>query len=82
MTTITVELPEHLATRLEADRACGERLNSFLVGAIEAWLNRRQATERERSAAAWETALEESPEAFVGQLIDDNRELFEELARK
>lgn len=80
MNTITVRLPEVIATQLEAERISQEDLNTFLVAAVKVWLMRREQPPKE-TRRPWSRAFQESAVAFVDQLIDDNRALFEELAR-
>jgi len=84
MATITVRLPEDLTTQLEAEHINKGQLDSFLVAAIRVWLMRRQMAKKARLKVAnrsWSKAFQDSAVAFVDQLIDDNRALFEELAR-
>ncbi len=76
MTTLTFELPDRLAAKLAAEGGPRERIEAFLVGAVEAWLRRK----RRADEPAWSGAFEESAADFVDQLIADNCELFEELA--
>ena len=80
MATLTVELPDHLATELAAENSAREQLDAFVVGAVEAWLRRRRGSAE--ASASWEGAFKSDASDFVEQLIDDNRELFEELARR
>ncbi|MCP3956728.1 MAG: hypothetical protein GY719_02630 [bacterium] len=80
MTTFTVELPDHLAARLATKAGARRRVESFLVGAIEVWLGRQRETSGD--ASTWSGAFENSADDFVDQLIDDNRDLFEELAQR
>jgi hypothetical protein len=84
MDTITVRLPEDIAAQLEAERISEEQLGSFVVAALKAWLMRRQAANTSRAEVTqrpWAEAFRDSAVAFVDQLIDENRALFEELAR-
>lgn len=84
MATITVELPVDLAAQLETERITEAQLESFLVAAVKGWLMRRQAAKKVQPRAGnrpWSEAFRDSTVAFVDQLIDDNRALFEELAR-
>ncbi|HBY96408.1 MAG TPA: hypothetical protein DEP84_21110 [Chloroflexi bacterium] len=84
MATITVRLPEDLAAQLEAEQISKEQLDSFLVAAVKVWLTRRQAAETSRPKVEkrpWSKAFQDSAVAFVDQLIDENKALFEELAR-
>jgi hypothetical protein len=83
MDTITVRLPEDLVAQLEAERISEEQLGSFVVAALKAWLMRRHAASASRTEVAkrpWSEAFRDNAVAFVDQLIDENRALFEELA--
>jgi hypothetical protein len=80
MNTITVRLPEVIATQLEAERISEEDLNTFLIAAVRVWLKRRERPPEE-TQRPWSKAFQESAVAFVDQLIDENRALFEELAQ-
>ena len=82
MSAITIELPEHLAAELAASKIPAERLNALLVGTLEAWLRRRETTARGGEARPWAGAFEDSAVTFVDQLIADNQDLFDELARR
>jgi len=84
MDTITVRLPEDIAAQLEAERISEEQLGSFVVAALKVWLIRRQAantSHAEVTKLSWSEAFRDNAVAFVDQLIDENRALFEELAR-
>ena len=76
MDTITVRLPEVIATQLETELISQEELNSFLVTAVKVWLMRRERLPDE-TQRPWAEAFQESAVAFVDQLIDENRALFE-----
>ncbi len=78
MTTLTFELPDRLAARLAGESDARDRLEAFLVGAVEAWLRRKQKAES--LTPSWDDAFGNTAVDFVDQLIDDNHELFEELA--
>jgi hypothetical protein len=80
MNTITVRLPEVIATQLEAERISQEDLNTFLIAAVEVWLMRRERPPKE-TRRPWSKAFQESAVGFVDQLIDENQPLFEELAQ-
>jgi len=80
MDTITVRLPEVIATQLETELISQEELNSFLVTAVKVWLMRGERLPDE-TQRPWAEAFQESAVAFVDQLIDENRALFEELAQ-
>jgi hypothetical protein len=84
MNTITVKLPEDVVAQLEAERISKEQLGSFVVAALKVWLMRRHAANISRAKVTkppWSEAFQDNAVAFVDQLIDENRALFEELAR-
>jgi hypothetical protein len=84
MTTITVTLPEDVAVQIEAEQINQEQLDSFLVAAVKAWLKRRQVVkemQRVVEERPWSEAFQNSAVDFVDQLIEENKALFEELAR-
>ena len=80
MATLKVEVPDRLAAKLAAEAGVQQHLEAFLIGAVEAWL-RRQGTAGGESSS-WSGAFEASAVDFVDQLVDENHELFEELARR
>ena len=80
MATLKVEVPDRLAARLAAEAGVQEQLEAFLIGAVEAWL-RRQENARGTSTS-WDGAFETTAVDFVDQLVEENQELFEELARR
>lgn len=80
MEKITLKFPEDIAMQLEADQINEEELDLFLIAAVKVWLRRRK-TVRKETPPSWSEAFRESAVAFVDQLIDENRALFEELAQ-
>jgi hypothetical protein len=76
----TVRLPKVISTQLEAERISQEELNKFLVTAVKVWLMRHERAPEE-TRGPWSEALQDSAVAFVDQLIDENRALFEKLAQ-
>ena len=80
MDKITVRLPKVIATQLETELISQEELNTFLITAVKVWLMRRERFPDE-TQRPWSEAFQESAVAFVDQLIDENRGLFEELAQ-
>ncbi len=80
MATLKVEVPDRLAAKLAAEAGVQDHLEAFLIGAVEAWL-RRQGTAGGESPS-WNGAFEKPAVDFVDQLVDENHELFEELARR
>jgi hypothetical protein len=80
MATLTVELPDRLATEIAAQSSAREQLNAFVVGAVEAWLRRRRGSTEE--SGSWDGAFKNDAADFVERLIENNWDLFEELARR
>lgn len=84
MTTITITLPDEVATQIAAEQISQEQLDAFVVTAVQAWLHRRQGSKdmpqvvQERP---WSEAFQESADDFMDQLIAENKALFEALAR-
>ena len=84
MTTITITLPDEVATQIAAEHISQAQLDAFVVIAVKAWLNRRQVSmdvPHVDKARPWSEAFRDSADEFVDQLIDENKALFEELAR-
>ena len=84
MTTITITMPDDVATQIEAEHISQQQLDAFVATAVKVWLHRRQVNKdishvvQERP---WSEAFQDSAIDFVDQLIDENKALFEELAR-
>jgi hypothetical protein len=84
MTTITITLPDEVATQIEAEHISQQQLDAFVVTAVQVWLQRRQVSKdmsyvvQERP---WSAAFQERADDFIDQLIDENKALFEELSR-
>jgi hypothetical protein len=84
MTTITITLPDEVAAQLEAQHISRQQLEAFVVIAVKAWLNQRQVGQEAQHIVQerpWSEAFQDSAIDFVDQLIDENKALFEELAR-
>lgn len=84
MSTIQLELPETITAQLEQEGIDEDQLDAFLIAAVEAWLTRRQSSKGDNNGAeshAWSNAFKGDAVAFVDKLIEENRSLFEELAR-
>jgi hypothetical protein len=84
MMTITITLPDEVATQIEAEHISQKQLDAFVVTAVKVWLHRRQVSKdmshvvQERP---WSEAFQECADDFIDQLIDENKALFEELSR-
>ena len=84
MTTITITLPDEVAAQLEAKHISQKQLDAFVVTAVQAWLNRPQVSQDVQNIVQerpWSEAFQERADDFIDQLIDENKALFEELAR-
>jgi hypothetical protein len=84
MTTITITLPDEVAAQLEAKHISQQQLDAFVVTAVKVWLNRHQGHQNAQNIVKerpWSEAFQDSAVDFVDQLIDENKALFEELAR-
>lgn len=72
--TLTIELPDSLIARLQEQQIPEEELKAVAVAALEIWLARQHSTNGGR--------FTESAVPFVRQLIAENRELFDALAKR
>ena len=84
MTTITIILPDEVAAQIEAQHISQQQLDTFVVAAVKAWLKRHQGgqdTQNIVKERPWSEAFQDSAIDFVDQLLDENKALFEELAR-
>jgi len=84
MTTITITLPDEVATQIEAENISQQQLDAFVVTAVKVWLHRRQVSKEVSYVVQerpWSEAFQECADGFIDQLIDENKALFEELSR-
>jgi hypothetical protein len=84
MTTITITLPDEVAAQIEAKHISQQQLDAFVATAVKAWLNRSQVGQEAQNIVQerpWPEVFQDSAIDFVDQLIDENKALFEELAR-
>jgi hypothetical protein len=84
MRTLTITLPDEVAAQIEARHMTQEQLDVFVATAVKAWLNPRQVSKHVQKVVQerpWSEAFQDSAEEFVDQLIDEDKTLFEELAR-
>ena len=84
MTTMTITLPDEVVAQIEAQHISLQQLEVFVVIAVHAWLNRRQVSQDAQNIVKdrpWSEAFQDSATDFADQLIDENKALFEELAR-
>ncbi len=82
MATLTIELPDELAQQLQGRGISQERLEKVITHVVQELL---QEWEEKPSTRSMETATPQSAwsdgAAFARQVIANNRELFDELAR-
>lgn len=84
MTTMMITLPDDVAMQVAAQHISQRQLDAFVVTAVKAWLHRRQVSKDESPVVPecpWSEAFQECADAFIDQLIDENKALFEELSR-
>ncbi len=84
MATITINLPDEVAAQIEAQHISQKQLDAFVGTAVQAWLNRRQVSKDVQHGVQerpWSEAFQDSAVDFVDQLIDEDKALFEALAR-
>jgi len=84
MKTMTITLPDEMATQIEAEHISQEQLDAFVVTALKAWLHHRQVGKDMRHVVQerpWSAMFQDSADDFMNQLIDENKALFEALAR-
>ena len=74
MTTWTVNLPDNLAKRIETHGITEEDLNAIIIRFIQLYLD-------ENSKSTQNLPLKIGGAEFARQLINNNRQLFEELAK-
>jgi hypothetical protein len=84
MTTITITLPDDVASQIEAEHISQHQLDAFVATAAKVWLHRRQISKdmsHVMQERPWSEAFQGCADDFMDQLIDENKALFEELAR-
>lgn len=78
METVTLELPDALAQQLRQKRVSEKEIQTVAMAAIEFWL----ANAEHLNAAPSGGRFTESGTLFARRLIQQNRALFETLARR
>ena len=79
MATLTIEVPERLVTELNQRQMPAGAVDAFVERALTLWLQ-ADARHRKRSDRV-PSPFTESAAPFIEGLLDDNRELFERLAK-
>jgi len=80
MATLTIELPDELVTELREQQVSDEFIDLLVEQTLRAWL--RKALELDsKQEISGSSPFAESAVAFAERLIEDNRDLFEQLAK-
>jgi hypothetical protein len=77
--TITLELPEALASQMDEQRVSEQELQAVLTAMLETWLAQRAGIQE---AVAKPGRFSRSAIPFARRLVAQNRTLFEELAKR
>ena len=85
MTTLTLELPTPLRSKIAQLKIPTEQVHSFVIQALEVWVGQEAQSllQQEKSASLSlevKTPFKESAVPFIDELISQNQALFEELA--
>jgi hypothetical protein len=83
MDNLTIDLPEDLIAELKHRHISDEAVHLFVVEAIKAWLRKEAEKPLHLSDQGNEqlSPFAESAIPYIDQLIDENRSLFDRLAR-
>jgi len=86
MTTLTLELPTPLRSKIAQLKIPTEQVHSFVVQALEVWVGQEAQSlfQEEKNASLpleVNASFNESAIPFIDELISENQALFEELAR-
>jgi hypothetical protein len=77
MDKLTIELPESISHELDTRHITPHQLRAFVVEAIDTWLR----VQPEDQHPATSSRFSKSATNFAEQLVRENRELFEQLAK-
>jgi len=80
MATLTIELPDELITELNEQQVSNEFIDLLIEQALRAWLRKGSAMPLESEPDSTSPFAQSAAE-FAERLIEQNRELFQELAR-
>ena len=83
MSQITLDLPEDITAEIEGQHISQEEVYHVAVRAIRDWLDQRAevSTRALEDASAASSRFAESAIPFADRLIEENRTLFERLAK-
>jgi hypothetical protein len=74
MAALLIEIPESLLAELNERHVSNETVRQLVIAVIEAWL-------QNGSSSSGASPFADSAAPFIEQLLDDNQELFERLAK-
>lgn len=77
--TLTIELPESVTKELDDRHIAAHQARAFVVQAVEAWLRLEESAGDSGTEPASPFARNAIP--FAEELVRENRELFERLAK-
>jgi hypothetical protein len=81
MATLTIELSDEIVAELNKRQVSDEFVHLLIAHTIEAWLRKTpQLSSEHETESIQASPFAKSAVAFVEQLIDENRTLFERLA--
>ena len=81
MAILTIELSDELAAELNDRQVSDEFIRLLVAQTIEAWLRKTpKVSSKSESEDGQASPFAGSANAFIEQLIDENRTLFERLA--
>jgi hypothetical protein len=83
MDTLMVDLPADVKAELEQRQISDEEVQLFVVGAIKDWLRKgaKLPLNESEDTNAETSPFAESAIPYIDELIDENRSLFDRLAR-
>ena len=81
MDKVTIELPESVTQELDHRHIPLQWVRTFVVQAIEAWLRVQDQQDSTNLKPSTPSRFSESALPFAEKLVNENRELFEQLAK-
>lgn len=81
MDKVAIELPESVTQELDNRHIPLQRVRMFVVQAIEAWLRVQDQQDTADPNAQPPSRFSESALPFAEKLVNENRELFEQLSK-
>lgn len=85
MSTLTIELPEKVVAELQSRQVPDDLIQQVLIRSLELWLRVGyrvdSIADNVTTPEGFASPFQEDATSFVDQLLDDNLELFEKLAK-